>query len=363
MRVSNYNNKESEWWTRSRDQSNSTRVWEINTGGRVALRTTTISAGIRPAFILPENIYIKDDGTIVANTAPTVPSTITVPGTIKGGTNAAISWGASTDAQNNLAGYVLQRQVDGGTWTQVYKGTNRSYTDAITKGWNTVAYRVKAYDSLNAESAYKTSATKTVINNTAPVISGENSDLGLKTKAFNTSYTVTDPDEGQMVTVVEKIDSKQKRSFTATSGQGYSLNVTAAEWTELLNGSHTISITATDSENASSVRTYTFSKNESKVEFTQMLAMESAEMPTKCLLNIQGEFPAGSILKIEICNNGNDETPAWEEITNKVLASQKHFFTNKAKTAETWAVKVRLSLERGSAEGDCFIQSLGGNFA
>ena len=92
------------------------------------------------------------------------------------------------------------------------------------------------------------------------------------------SYTVTDPDEGQMVTVVEKIDSKQKRSFTATSGQGYSLNVTAAEWTELLNGSHTISITATDSENASSVRTYTFSKNESKVEFTQMLAMESAEM-------------------------------------------------------------------------------------
>ena len=43
--------------------------------------------------------------------------------------------------------------------------------------------------------------------------------------------------------------------------------------------------------------------------------------------------------------------------------SQKHFFTNQTKTAASWGVKIKVKLLRGSAEGDCYIQSVGGNFA
>ena len=133
--------------------------------------------GVRPLCNLSSGILVSDspdsDGayTIIWNRAPSKPSSITVPSSVRGGESLSISWGASTDEDGNLSGYILERQVNGGAWAQVYKGINRSYTDAITFGWTSVAYRVKAYDSAGAESAYNTSATRTVVNNHAPVIS------------------------------------------------------------------------------------------------------------------------------------------------------------------------------------------------
>lgn len=91
--------------------------------------------------------------------------------------------------------------------------------------------------------------------------------------------------------------------------------------------------------------------------------MEADAMPTKALVNIQGNFPAGCTLQVWICNNGNDASPTWEDITQKVRTGQKHYFTNKTKTAAAWGVKVKAKLLRGSATETCYIQSIGGNFA
>ena len=124
--------------------------------------------GLRPACNLSSDLLISDsvdsDGcyTVIYNQAPTAPSSITVPSEVLGGENLSISWAASTDPDGNLSGYVLERKVGSGTWAQIYKGSSRSYTDAITYGWTSVQYRVKAYDAAGAESAYTTSATRTV---------------------------------------------------------------------------------------------------------------------------------------------------------------------------------------------------------
>lgn len=118
------------------------------------------------------------------------------------------------------------------------------------------------------------------MNNTAPTISGTDSNLGTKTGPFNQGYTVTDPDSGQTITVVEKIDGVQKRSYNATSGQNYSFNVTAAEWVKLLNGSHTLTITATDNYGGSATRTFTFSKNETEIELTLSAPLDADDMVT-----------------------------------------------------------------------------------
>ena len=85
-------------------------------------------------------------------------------------------------------------------------------------------------------------------------------------------------------------------------------------------------------------------------------------MPDRCIVNVQGKFPEGSTLKVEICNNGNDASPTWENITQNALNNQKYFFTNKTKTASAWGVKLRATLSRGTASGECYISSLGGNF-
>lgn len=324
--------------------------------------------GVRPLCNLSSSILVSDtadsDGayTIIWNQAPTVPGSITVPADVRGGNNLTVSWGTSTDSDGNLSGYILERQHDGGAWTQVYKGINRTYTDAITFGWANVAYRVKAYDSAGAESAYKTSATRTVVNNTAPTISGADSNLGTKTGAFNQGYTVTDPDSGQTITVVEKIDGVQKRSYNATSGQNYSFNVTAAEWVKLLNGSHTMTITATDNYGGSATRTYTFTKNETEIELTLSAPLDADDMVTKAIMSVTRQIPDGATFSVEMCNNGYDASPTWEDVTQEVISGNKIFLQNKTKTAAQWGFNFRIKVNRNGAAGDCFIVSAGGNF-
>lgn len=91
--------------------------------------------------------------------------------------------------------------------------------------------------------------------------------------------------------------------------------------------------------------------------------MTADAMPEKLIMSFQGAAPEGSLLKIEACNNGFDASPAWEDITEKVLGGRKHFFENKAKTAERWGLDVRVSLDRSSATGPCYVQSKRGNYA
>ena len=241
------------WWLADAYASYSCNVRVVTSSGALTWDSACNGYwGVRPLCNIKSDILVSDnpdsDGayTIIWNRAPSAPSTITVPETVRGGSTLEISWGTSTDADGNLSGYILERQNNGGSWAQVYKGINRNYTDNITFGWTSVAYRVRAYDSAGAESANTTSQTRTVVNNTPPTISGSDSDLGAKTGAFSQAYTVTDVDSGQTITVVEKIDGVQKRSYTATSGQEYTFNVTADEWVKLSIGSHTLTITATD---------------------------------------------------------------------------------------------------------------------
>lgn len=324
--------------------------------------------GVRPLCNIKSDILVSDnpdsDGayTIIWNRAPSAPSTITVPETVRGGSTLEISWGTSTDADGNLSGYILERQNNGGSWAQVYKGINRNYTDNITFGWESVAYRVRAYDSAGAESANTTSQTRTVVNNTPPTISGSDSDLGAKTGAFTQAYTVTDVDSGQTITVVEKIDGVQKRSYTATSGQEYTFNVTADEWVKLSNGSHTLTITATDNYGGAATRTYTFSKNETEIEITLATPLPADAMITKAIMSVTRQIPAGAEFTVEVCNNGNDDSPTWEDVTQAVNSGSKFFLSNEEKTAENWGFNFRIKVKRNSASGDCFISSVGGNF-
>ena len=357
------------WWLADAYASYSYNVRIVNSSGALGISGAYGgNGGVRPLCNLSSSILVSDtadsDGayTIIWNRAPSAPASIDVPTSVRGGESLTVTWGAATDEDGNLSGYTLERQYDGGSWAQVYKGINRTYTDAITKGWTSVAYRVKAYDSAGAESAYTTSATRTVINNTAPTIDGADSDLGTKTGAFAQAYVVTDPDSGQTVTVVEKIDGTEKRSFTATSGQSYSFNVTAAEWVKLLNGSHTLTITATDDYGGTATRTYTFTKNETEIELTLATPLAADDMITKAIMSVTRQIPAGATFTVEVCNNGNDASPTWEDVTQAVTSGSKFFLSNTTKTADAWGYNFRIKVKRNDATGDCFISSVGGNF-
>lgn len=91
--------------------------------------------------------------------------------------------------------------------------------------------------------------------------------------------------------------------------------------------------------------------------------MEADAMPTKAMVSIQGSFPSGSALKVEICNNAHDTSPTWQDVTTKVTTGQKIFFGNTVKTSSLWGVALRVTMTHGTATATCYITSIGGNFA
>lgn len=300
--------------------------------------------------------------TVINNTAPTVPGFLTVPEQVQGGQTLAIAWGASTDGENNLAGYSLERQVDGGEWEVVYTGNTLSYTDTITKGWATVAYRVRAYDSNNAYSSYTVSPERTVNNNTAPAIicgSPSGSDLGEKDAGFMVSYSVSDVD-GDEITVTEAIDGVTKRTFTATLDGSNSFNVTGEYFMKLLNGNHTLTITASDGK-ASTVHTLVFAKKVTGASITLETPMAADDQISICVLSVIGLIPADAEYKVEVTNNANDETPVWEDCTTAVKTGANYVFENKT-AANGFAFNFRLTAERGPSGEGGYITSVQGGF-
>lgn len=358
------------WWLRTPYASSSYYVRSVNSDGSLDWSYACIgSSGVRPLCNLQSGILVSNntdsDGayTIEWNQPPTTPTGITVPTKVQAGKTVEITWGSSTDPEGNSVGYTLERKVDERSYDRIYKGINRSYKDKITKGWQKVSYRVKAYDNYGLESGYATSNERTVNNNEDPVInSNSSSSLGTKAGAFSLAYSVTDPDAGQSLTVKEYLNGVEKRSFTATSGTNYNFNISSTEWLEILNGEQTIKIIATDSEGGQSEKEFKFSKNETEILFELKNPLDSDAMVTKALLTLIGKLPSGAVSKIEICNNGYDKNPTWEDVTLKVEKGSKIFLSNKTKTASKWGVNIRVSVKRNGAEGECYISSTGGNF-
>lgn len=300
--------------------------------------------------------------TVVNNNAPSAPPSIAVPNDVKGGSTLVISWTAASDSDGNLSGYILERSTDGGsTYTQVYKGDALTYTDTITKGWSTVMYRVKAYDSYDAQSGYTTSTKRTVDNNTAPTITTSSAaNLGTKSSGFTVSYSVDDEDAVDTLTVTEKLDGTTKRTYTATRKATNSFTITGEYFQKITNGSHTMTVTVTDGK-ATVTKTFTFTKAVTAASITLAQPMEADAQITLCAITVGGLIPAGAVFKVEVTNNGKDSSPVWEDITTKSRDGRNHLFANQT-AVNGFAFNFRITVERGVSGEGGYIASIQGGF-
>lgn len=337
-----------------------------STTDTVAFGTTSVTYRVKAYDTEGLESGYRTSGTVTVtnNRAPTAPGSITVPAAVRGGATLPISWTKATDSDDNLSGYELERSVDGGSWTQIYKGSALAYTDTITAGWNTVAYRVRAYDTLDATSAYVTSDTRTVDNNAYPVISSDTAsgtDLGTVNEGFVLAYAVTDAD-GDTVTVKEYLDDVLQRSYTATLGASNTFQaVSAANFHKVLNGSHTIKVVANDGKADSAAYTVSFTKKVTSASITLEEPLEADDAITVMVLNIVGALPVDAVLLVEVTNNAKDTSPVWEDATADVKNGVNHIFTNQT-AANGFAFNFRLTVSRGASDTGGYISSIGGAF-
>jgi hypothetical protein len=302
--------------------------------------------------------------TVVNNVPPTAPNGITVPTNVVGGQPLTVTWGTSTSSTSEVAGYTLQRSINGGTtWTDIFTATaaQLSFTDNIVRGWPSVQYQVRAVDSTGATSGWTTSPNRIVDNTVPPTISSATSgDIGLQAADFAWQYSVAQADN-EVTTVTETINGQQIRQYNVTLGATNTFDVTGMRFMTILNGPITMTVTATTASNRTATYTVTATKGVFNCSITLDTPLPASEPITKMVMNIVNFIPSDATYQVLACNNANDPTPAWEDITGAVRAGINHLFTNTT-VLNGDAFNFIITASRGPSNVGGFISTIGGAF-
>ena len=303
--------------------------YEKISGGTENVTLVNWKSSLSYSYTIPEGLYksvsykvdCKDDSftssgythsqelQIINNVSPSIPPSISVPSDITPSINnkIAISWGASTDTDGNLSGYQLERAWDGAnSWTQVYKGSSRNFTDTIPRGeHDKVKYRVRAYDSQNAYSGYRESVLRTITNNNIPEIAIE-TNLVEVTEPFSVTYVVSD-DDHDPVTVVERLNDVGIRTLQATLNSPMTCEIDESKFIEMLNGENSIAIYCDDAYEGKNTKSIQFTKNVREVIFKGQKDLSGIDSRF-LIFKLNGNLPEDCSVKFEILRNGEYTT-------------------------------------------------------
>ena len=345
------------WWLRTPHAGYAYNARRVNTDGSLSYNNACYGhLGVRPALELASTNLVSDstdtDGAYILqwNQPPTDPSSISY-GTPQAGNELTITTGGSSDPEGDAISYVWERRTDSGAYTQIGITTTKSITDTVPTSGTTYQVRVKAVDANGLESGYCTGSAKTISYNTAPVISGSDTNVGAKTDPFSHSYTVTDAQaSSQTLTVVETLTNGSEtitlRTFTATSGATNTVDLTDV-WLKLIAGTHVLTITASDGNGGTATRKITFSRTVSRIAAARAFSTDA--LVQKVFISLYPtDRPADSTLYLEVTNNPFDDSPVWEEITSKVN-SLVHVFSNTT-AANGYGLGYRFYILKGDEE-------------
>ena len=144
-------------------------------------------------------------------------------------------------------------------WTRSPYTSNATYACILNTSGSVAAndakielYYARPAFTLPDDSTFVTDDGEVVFD--APVISGEDSDLGEKTKDFSVEYSVTTV-SGTPVTVTETVFGKTLRTYEANSGETQSV---AVELGDIVDGGYEIVITVENQDGDVATRKYTF---------------------------------------------------------------------------------------------------------
>lgn len=275
--------------------------------------------------------------------------------------------GTGTSANNkriaNLNGsaavWWLRSPYTSGTyyvWYVLSDGSCRSYGASSSNGIR---------PALILPSTLLVSDDGTVSTNTPPTITSTSGasgvNLGSKTAAFSFKYTPNDAD-GDKLTVTEKLDGVVKKTRpNVTSGTQLTFECasTAAEFQKILNGTHTITIEASDGK-ASATFTATFTKAVHKATITLKTPLAVSGDITAAVMSVVGQIPVGAVYKVEATNNAKDTSPVWQDVTAEVKSGANIVFKNKT-AVNGAAFNFRITVERGTSAGG-YISGVSGAF-
>ncbi len=306
--------------------SNTTGTAVLPTGGAYALRLENAQGGqiasysFTPSFgsenqtvgtfsfQLPwdpntRRIVLLRNGLILASrqasaNAPTVHVTSPNGGETLSGSSATFTWTASDQDGDTLA-YLLEYSTDnGGTWKPLavnWKSTSFAVNPTNLAGSNQALFRVTASDGFNT-TADQSDAVFTVPAHGPQVVisTPENNHLYVGDQNINLSGGAIDIEDGMLATSRLSWSS----NLNGLLGTGSTLSVNASA---LVEGTHTITLTATDSTNRTGTATVSVRVFRTRPVFPPALSVGSGNL----------NFTPKTTLQTIPVRNSGDGTLTW----------------------------------------------------
>lgn len=188
--------------------------------------------------------------------------------------------------------------------------------------------------------------------------------LGEKNEPFTVGYTVTDGD-GDLMTVTEKLDGTEQAVKTkVATGTALTVNWLSEKvgYQQVVNGAHTLTLTVSDGKTTTDW-TATFTKNVTGAKVSLTAPLTADDTITVAALTLEGSFSADMSLTVEMTNNGLDDSPVWEAVTDiqrgESRAFVHHAFTNKT-AANGAAFNYKVTIARGESGTGGTLTTIGG---
>lgn len=218
---------------------------------------------------------------------------------------------------------------------------------------------------VEAEDTSKGTATLTQTfrrANFAPIISGEDRNIGTIEDKVSYTFSVTDV-EGDAIKAWVYLDSEQQQAYdTVEDGKNYTFTIEGEGFLRLTPGNHALRIVAEDAQGMRSQRVISFTRKVTRLlaEFREPIVTDAAAR--KVFIVPNWKLANGATGKIYACNNAFDDVPTWEDITSMSTAGLDYQFKNAKRTADKWGLSIKIVVERGAAILDSYVYGVGGAF-
>ena len=186
--------------------------------------------------------------------------------------------------------------------------------------------------------------------NAAPKITPASKNFGDLNKPITIEYSINDADKDYLNTVI-KIDGIQKEAYTGRVNGSFSFEL-SKYWSTLSIGSHTVAITATDTKNAATTVTYTFTKKNGPAVAPTIISPANGERRDSDFyveFNI-GADSEGDTQTFKVQTSGNSGFSNCQEFTSLEKYAGGQWVSAASASNEDVGTKFRIKVTGASGE-------------
>ncbi|MET3616579.1 hypothetical protein ABID14_000199 [Peptoniphilus olsenii] len=226
-------------------------------------------------------------------------------------------------------------------------GSTHTITIKADDGKGGVAYRRYTFTKINRP----------------PIISDSDGDLGAKKDTFTQKFSLTDVEKDKIYCRVYLDNKKIYENLEVEDSKEYSYSIPHDDFLKLKYGKHTIKVEAWDdfSVDNKQYRVYTFERVSNGLE-VEIKINEFDVKPGKVIAVPHGIFASDAVITVKACNNYNDTKPTWEDMSTESKAARAYAFKNSTKTADKWAIGIKIIAENGESDVSSVLRGVKGGY-